>query len=124
MIQVVLPWAVVVPDNARTGVVDGRIILSRRYRDAKAQAHLIALLAAKRAGFPVGAVRVVVNVHPPDRRRRDITNTLKLICDALSGAAYADDQQIAELTVHRRDVARANARVVVTVSAIAEGRLL
>ena len=107
-LQIIFPWAVVVPDNggAKYGVVKGRMILSKRYREAKEKAHAIALLSCGGQRFGEGCVRVSVNVHPPDARKRDITNTLKLLCDAMSGAAYTDDRQIVWLDVKRHAVAR------------------
>ena len=50
----------------------------------------------------------------PDRRRRDVDNCAKSICDGLNGIAYLDDSQIIELTV-RRAVDRERPRAEVTV---------
>lgn len=45
---------------------------------------------------------LTINVYPPDRRRRDLDNTLKVTLDALQHAGvYADDSQIDQLTVTR-----------------------
>lgn len=50
-----------------------------------------------------GALSVEIDVYPPDRRRRDIDNVLKALLDALEhGGAYADDNQITRLVVHKR----------------------
>jgi Holliday junction resolvase RusA-like endonuclease len=49
-----------------------------------------------------GAVRLCVALWLPDRRRRDVDNCAKSICDALNGIAYGDDSQIEELVVRRR----------------------
>ncbi|TVQ34033.1 MAG: RusA family crossover junction endodeoxyribonuclease [Phycisphaeraceae bacterium] len=49
-----------------------------------------------------GPVRVVITLHPPDRRRRDVDNTSKMICDALErGGVVANDSQIAPLVIDR-----------------------
>jgi crossover junction endodeoxyribonuclease RusA len=52
-----------------------------------------------------GPVELVVDVFPPDRRRRDLDNLQKALLDALAhGGAYHDDSQIARLTIQRRHV--------------------
>ncbi|TWU43995.1 Crossover junction endodeoxyribonuclease RusA [Novipirellula aureliae] len=50
-----------------------------------------------------GSLSVDVLIHPPDRRRRDIDNVLKALLDALQhGGAYEDDNQIVDLSIHKR----------------------
>jgi Holliday junction resolvase RusA-like endonuclease len=63
------------------------------------------------------AVRLEIMLWLPDRRRRDVDNCAKSICDGLNGIAYLDDSQIIELTV-RRGVDRERPRAVVTVEAV------
>jgi len=49
-----------------------------------------------------GNLAVEVVLHPPDRRRRDLDNTLKAMLDALQHAGvYEDDSQIARLIAQR-----------------------
>lgn len=66
-----------------------------------------------------GRLAVVVDLYPPDKRRRDIDNVGgKALLDALAHAGvYADDSQIDDLHIRRRDVVPPG-RVVVTVSAM------
>lgn len=52
-----------------------------------------------------GRLRLHVTLYPPDRRRRDIDNSLKAIMDFLMHAnVYQDDSQIDELIVIRGEV--------------------
>lgn len=54
-----------------------------------------------------GIVSVEVDVFPPDRRKRDLDNLLKILLDALTDAALIeDDSKIDRLLVKRRDVIR------------------
>jgi len=46
----------------------------------------------------------VVNV--PDRRRRDLDNTLKAILDSMQGHVFLDDEQFDEITVKRGAVVK------------------
>ena len=46
--------------------------------------------------------RFVVNV--PDRRRRDLDNTLKAILDSMQGNVFLDDEQFDEITIVRGEV--------------------
>ena len=49
-------------------------------------------------------VAIVINVYPPDRRKRDLDNILKCCLDSLQHAGiFEDDNQIDLLTVIRRD---------------------
>lgn len=112
------PWAVVVPDNRKNSVSDGRIFLSKRYRTAKEKAHEIALLACKGQQFRAERVKVSVYVCPPDDgRKRDIANVLKLLLDVLKNAAYADDEQVDEVHTYR-EVPTFDGFVSVTVEAL------
>ena len=53
----------------------------------------------------VGRLRVEIEVHPPDRRKRDIDNVCKATLDALAKAGvYQDDSQIDILVVIRRGI--------------------
>lgn len=73
----------------------GRMVVSA---EAKAYQEL-AWVDAWAAGLrpidePVGLECVFC---PPDQRRRDLDNCLKVLIDALQGVAYHDDRQIIEL---------------------------
>lgn len=46
--------------------------------------------------------RFVVNV--PDRRRRDLDNTLKALLDSMQGHVFLDDEQFDEITIVRGEV--------------------
>jgi Holliday junction resolvase RusA-like endonuclease len=51
-----------------------------------------------------GRLAVAIDLHPPDRRRRDLDNALKALLDALqNGGAYHDDAQIDDLHIRRGD---------------------
>ena len=59
--------------------------------------------------FPPSNVRLSVKIyaHPPDKRRRDLDNTLKAILDSLQCAgAYEDDSQIDDLHIVRKKVVK------------------
>ena len=84
-----------------------RVILSRQahaYRDA-VEARCIVVPFEQRC--LIGPLRVVVTLHPPDRRKRDVDNTLKAILDAMQhGHLFCDDGQITDLRVIRDDIVR------------------
>lgn len=67
-----------------------------------------ATLRAAWRGKPMrGEVAVLVVLHPPDRRRRDLDNILKAVLDALVHAGVLqDDSQVAELHAVRREARR------------------
>lgn len=80
-----------------------RIALSDRYRDAKANAHIIALSQARERGwvpFPNGAaVGVEFVVYFPSGRQKDPANYTEVLLDALEGVAYENDRQVIEMCV-------------------------
>ena len=97
--------------NTYYTTVAGRRVLSAKGRQYKE------LVWAETRGslcFPA-CVRLSVSIalYPPDKRRRDLDNTLKSLLDALTAASvWADDSQIDELTVTRREVAKGGWAVV------------
>lgn len=51
-----------------------------------------------------GPVQVVLDLYPPDRRRRDIDNYCKALFDALTHAQiWEDDSQIVQLQIYKHD---------------------
>jgi Holliday junction resolvase RusA-like endonuclease len=61
---------------------------------------------------------VIIDVHPPDLRRRDLANLEKLAIDATAHQLGFDDSQIDVLTLRRMPVDRTNPRLVLTLEAI------
>ncbi len=119
-----LPWAVVCRDNARHGILKNRrtgakhIGLTSEYRRAKEAAWMLAMGAMKGQPPFAGPVVLEITLHEPDARRRDIGNYVKLIADAISGAAYEDDSQIDVLIVRRGQRDKAKPRAIVLVESL------
>jgi len=83
--------------------VGNRTLISRGGRAFRAA--VCSILAAARVRPLDGPLDLVIDVFPPDRRRRDIDNLQKALLDALAhGGAYHDDSQVARLTIQRRHV--------------------
>jgi len=103
-----LPLSVLVRDNAKYGVLKGRMLLTKDYRYAKKAIHLIATSQWRRSPFS-GEVRVDVEffLRPGGRtalnRKTDIANYSKILFDSLQGVCYEDDHQIAEVHFLRRE---------------------
>lgn len=73
----------------------GRVVLTKEARDYKASIEE----RFDRMNLPVPfytsePLAVVYEVHPPDRRRRDLSNILKVLEDSLNGYLWTDDSQI------------------------------
>lgn len=50
-------------------------------------------------------VAMKITVYPPDKKRRDIANLEKIVCDSLkNGIVYDDDCQISYLVMHKAQV--------------------
>lgn len=106
---VTLPWPPSTNRIWRNVAVSGkpRTLLSqegRVYRKAAADACLLAKLAGKQIPDRL-ALRLVVQA--PDRRARDLDNTVKAVQDALTHAGvWLDDSQIDRLLVERGPVVK------------------
>ena len=106
---VTLPWPPSTNRIWRNVAVSGkpRTLLSqegRVYRNAAADACLAAKLAGKQIPDRL-ALRLVVQA--PDRRARDLDNTVKAVQDALTHAGvWLDDSQIDRLLVERGPVVK------------------
>ncbi|WP_227656670.1 RusA family crossover junction endodeoxyribonuclease [Aeromonas caviae] len=117
---VTLPWPPSTNRIWRNVAVSGkpRTLLSqegRVYRKAAADACLVAKLSGKQISDRL-ALRLVV--QPPDRRARDLDNTVKAVQDALTHAGvWLDDSQIDRLLVERGPVVK-EGMVLVTVEVI------
>lgn len=114
---VTLPWPPSTNRIWRNIAVSGkpRTLLSqegRVYRKAATDACLVAKLAGKQISDRL-ALRLVVQA--PDRRARDLDNTVKAVQDALTHAGvWLDDSQIDRLLVERGPVVKGG-MVLVTV---------
>lgn len=120
-VRLTLPWAVLVPVNRRTnpagwGKMRGRQFLTREYRDAQRTAAMLvqSQVRGKRPRF-TAPVAMTLRFYEPDRRRRDPSNLLKLIEDAMSGVVYDDDSRIHRQAWERAGVDRNNPRVEIVV---------
>jgi len=82
--------------------VGPRTLISREGR--RFRERVTGILAAEGVRPITGPLAVEVEVFPPDARRRDCDNTLKALLDALQhGGAYADDSQIVDLSIKKRE---------------------
>jgi crossover junction endodeoxyribonuclease RusA len=99
----------------------------RKIKTAKARAYAAEVIDCVRQeldGRPTPALAdarlgVTVDLHEPDRRRRDIENHTKLALDAVAARLGFDDSQIDVLTLRRKTIDRTNPRIVLTVEVIA-----
>ena len=95
-----LPWPPSVNHYYRH--VGPRVLISRdgrRYREK-----VVALLKNRGVECLEGPLELEIELYPPDRRRRDVDNSLKCLLDSLAHAGlYQDDSQIHKLTVTKRE---------------------
>jgi crossover junction endodeoxyribonuclease RusA len=97
-------------------------LISRRgraYRDA-----VVALLAAQGIKPLSGPLDLVVELFPPDRRKRDADNFHKCLSDALQHAGvFHDDSQVVRLEIWKRDPVKGGKAVVRIRERSSDGRL-
>lgn len=115
-VRLTLPWDCLTPDNRRFNHQRGHT-LTVRYREGKEKIYLLAKsqIRPPRPAFPTERVQMNLQFFVPDKRKRDPSNLLKGMCDALEGVVYTDDKQIDGLSWRRAGLDRQNARVEITV---------
>ena len=80
----------------------GRTILSKEYREYKT---MVARLLGVNATPSAARIRVCIHAYMPDKRRRDISNLIKVTEDILTHAGiWADDEQIDDLRIIRSGI--------------------
>ena len=117
--EVVVPWSCLASDNKHRSPLQSRA----DHRIYKLAREMTRFQAKRQLGelAPIeGDVQMAVLVFEPNRRRRDIANLLKCLCDGLKGAAYVDDHQIMALTVERAEYDVDRPRAEVTVRSLAD----
>lgn len=109
-----LPWALLVCDNLHVGPNANRAKW-RTYRDRRDAMH--AAFAVQAQGAPLsGHCQLTVTFYPPNFRRRDVSNFLKAMGDALQGVAYYNDDQLVQYVYGRQQPDRENPRAEIEVS--------
>ena len=84
--------------------VRGRRVLSAQ---AKAYKRSVDLACQQQnSGHVVGEIALKMYVYPPDNRRRDLSNVIKITEDSLTEAGvWEDDSQISSIEIYRGRVA-------------------
>ena len=123
--KLTLPWDAVMHDNHRFIPVKMgkgpkaalRLIASPEYREKKQIAE--ARFMAQCHGQPKleGELKLHARCYFPDRRKRDSGNYRKLITDALSEIAFADDSQLVSETWEKAEIDRERPRIEITLEA-------
>jgi Holliday junction resolvase RusA-like endonuclease len=95
VIRLTLPYPPSV--NATHRAVNGRVILSKRYRDwiLEAGKAVAAQLPAQFPQVPLKHYRLWIEATPPDLRRRDLGNLEKPTSDLLQRAGVIEDDRMA-----------------------------
>ena len=105
--------------NQITAVVRGRKITSKRGREYRREA--VEAIRRQYDSKPIaGRLHVVIELYPPDRRRRDVDNSNKAPLDAMTCAGvYEDDSQIDHLEIIRCEVCKPG-KCIVTIEELNE----
>jgi hypothetical protein len=92
-----IPWSALVSDNAKYGVLKGKLIAQKPYREAKRA--IGALARDVMQGRPPAAIplQLVAKVYVPDRRVHDVVNFSKCVHDSLKGTVFVDDQWLHDI---------------------------
>ena len=90
-----------IPINQKYGVINGRMLLSKKYRDTKDA--LAWEIRSQWQNKPLtGDVTMNIVQYFGDKRKRDCDAYIKIIMDAGEGILYEDDSQVNELCVTKQ----------------------
>ena len=93
--EAILPWPVSV--NALYRARGRRVYVSAKGKAFKQACGII--FAGTKMVYETERVWLDIEVHPPDNRRRDISNLIKIVEDALPW--FRDDSQVDEIKIKR-----------------------
>ncbi|GMV07402.1 MAG: hypothetical protein AMXMBFR53_36770 [Gemmatimonadota bacterium] len=117
MTHLTIPWAALASDNRRNSRRGGRAH-GWDYRHAR---EAIRMLMMSGVGSDQPRFRVPVHVrydfYPPDYRRRDVSNFLKILGDSGNGVVWEDDSLITSLSYLKHAPDGSDPRVEITVKA-------
>lgn len=81
----------------------GKTLISEAGRKYRAFVQGVALMHKLAGSFPNQRLRVILQLIPPDKRRRDIDNSCKALFDAFTHAKiWGDDEQVDTLHIIKR----------------------
>lgn len=118
MIEITLPYPPSVNNYKRVGrlskTMSGKMYQQRVNSDATKRFYyevwvaVNAYIAQNREFQPFPAtipIELIVGMHPPDKRRRDVDNILKCLLDSLQHCGLIkDDSQITRLVVEKKHI--------------------
>lgn len=103
-LSLILPYPPSINHLHRRVVIKGRArtLLSKRAREYYRDVRMACRLQGVAGRLLLGRLRVCVWLYPPDGRKRDISNTIKAVEDALTHAkVWKDDSLVDHLTLIR-----------------------
>ncbi len=102
MLNLTLPYPPSV--NTYWGFRGSQRFLTKKANEFKARVEA-AFILSEHPGLGDARINLVVFLHPPDKRVRDIDNIAKPLLDALPQArVFTDDGQVDRLLIVRREV--------------------
>ncbi len=97
--------------NDSKAVVNGHLVKTAKHRAYVNYVHGVCLV--ERIKPLLGELSMKIRWYR-EAKRGDIDGRLKTLLDSLTGCAYADDSQIADLRITRLDTEPKNPRIIVT----------
>jgi Holliday junction resolvase RusA-like endonuclease len=95
-VTLTLPWSTLASDNVKHRAMlrgsQPAMVINRGYADAFEKIHDLATLRVNHAQPAAEPLALVARVWMPDNRVHDLTNSCKLVHDALEGAVYENDR--------------------------------
>lgn len=85
-----------IPVNSKYGVINGRMLLTKKYRDTK-EAMKWEIISQWKDKPLKGNVTLNILQYFGDNRKRDIDAYIKILLDSMEGIVFDDDSQVVEM---------------------------
>lgn len=102
-----------IPVNSKYGVMNGRMLLTKKYRDTK-EAMKWEIISQWKGEPLYETVTLNILQYFGDNRKRDIDAYLKILLDSMEGIVYTNDTLINEMHVYK-EVDKENPRIEVQI---------
>lgn len=99
-------------NHAYMTIKNGKRILKPEFIQFKFVVSMLIANSKQLRGFPLPPLQLFIEVYPPDKRKRDLDNIIKVLQDAIFDGLHLDDSSVKTLAVTRREIIK-NGKVIV-----------
>jgi crossover junction endodeoxyribonuclease RusA len=102
-------WSIELPypptiNHAYMTIKSGKRLLKPEFIEFKYMVRTLVANGKQLRGLPMPPLQLFIEVYPPDKRKRDLDNIIKVLQDAIFDGLHLDDSMVTTLAVTRKTV--------------------